>query len=136
MFPFSLITIAGLATQVSSIIDFFDERTKKRKKRWRALYEKREGDEYRKAHPTGELLDEMRYLQRISDEEDRISRAYDLTLSLCAFILFWILGALVFHRLEVRLSGCAMDVPRHADTIRLRAGVMALLVTFLVYLVD
>lgn len=104
MFPFSLATIAALATQVSGIIAFFSDRAKKRKQRWRSLYEHTEHEAYSKMHPTTELLGEMRLLDRISKQEDAISRAYDLSISVAVFALFWCLGALAFHFLEVSAS--------------------------------
>lgn len=104
MFFFGVLTIAGLGALVTTIISYFSQRAEKRRARWRALYEQRQEQEYRKLHPTDELIAEMQFLERLVKQENAISRLYDLALSLLLFLLFWFLGAIVFHFLEVWIS--------------------------------
>ena len=100
MFPFTVITIAGLATQVSTIINFFSSRARARKDRWRTLYEQKREIEYEKMHPSDELIAEMEFLNRLVKQETILSNLYDLTVSLASFLSFWFIGAMIFHFLE------------------------------------
>jgi len=108
VFPFAVITIAGLGAQVSALLDFFSARAEARKKRWKAQYEQHQEKIKDDQLPADELIAEMQYLDKTIREEDRLSRLYDLTASLVVFIIFWVVGAAIFSHLEDWSMGSAL----------------------------
>lgn len=96
-----VIPYAVLASQVSMIVQFFGAQTVARRDNWRRIYElKREQDNTGPFDVDQELVEEINLLKRISEQEDRLSRTYDLILSLFGFVSFWLLGAVVYHAIE------------------------------------
>ncbi|KAL7409388.1 hypothetical protein BDY24DRAFT_219418 [Mrakia frigida] len=99
LFPFSILSIALLANQISMIVAWFTHQSELRKTKWRAqrLLLAREGRE-RSLEGSDQwgLEEEMKYLQRLQEKEQRISQTYNLVFSLVSFLIFWTMGALVF----------------------------------------
>lgn len=83
------------------IVQFFGQQTEARRNKWRQIYElKREQEATGLVEVDEELVEEISFLKRISEQEDRLSRTYDLFLSLFGFVTFWMLGAVVYHAIE------------------------------------
>ncbi|KAK9897619.1 voltage-gated potassium channel [Cystobasidium minutum MCA 4210] len=101
LFPFAIITVAFLASQVSMIVQFFSQQTEARRTKWRQIYElKREQEATGIFNADEELVEEINFLKRLADQEDRLSRVYDLTLSLLGFVSFWMIGAAAYEAIE------------------------------------
>lgn len=83
------------------IVQFFGQQTEARRDKWRQIYElKRQQEATGLVEVNDELVEEISFLKRISEQEDRLSRTYDLFLSLFGFVTFWMLGAVVYHAIE------------------------------------
>lgn len=93
--------LAVLASQVSMIVQFFSQQTEARRTKWRQIYElKREQEATGIFNADEELVEEINFLKRLADQEDRLSRVYDLTLSLLGFVSFWMIGAAAYEAIE------------------------------------
>ena len=99
-FPFALVGIALVASQVSDILGYFGESARARKEELRKLFERTQQPVSETLEPADELIAEMEHLQRMHTQENAASRLYDVTLSLVAFSIFWFIGALVFQQAE------------------------------------
>jgi potassium channel subfamily K len=106
LFPFAVITITQLANQISMMIGFFGARAQARKDRWWLQYEQERQLAHDLKFPRADLEREMRFLEEIHKRQDAMSTTYDLVLSLMGFIVFWMVGAALFHALEVCMSFC------------------------------
>jgi potassium channel subfamily K len=83
------------------IVRFFSDNASARRLKWRELYEHKREQEFKEdLNLDDELVEEMEFLKRLVDQEERISRFYDLGLSLFGFISFWMLGAVVYRAIE------------------------------------
>lgn len=84
------------------IVQFFSEHATERRREWRRIYEEKRRQEGRSTHAESkqELVEEMGFLKRLAEQEDRMSRTYDLTLSLLGFVTFWMAGAAAYHAIE------------------------------------
>lgn len=84
------------------IVQFFSETAFERRQEWRKIYEDRRQNEAISAD-TGvdeELVKEMDFLTHLAEQEEKLSRTYDLSLSLLGFISFWMIGACVYRAIE------------------------------------
>jgi hypothetical protein len=95
-----------LANQISMIIEFFGARAQARKDRWRLRYEERRQIAHDLKFPEPDLEREIRFLEEIHKKQDAMSSMYDLAWSFIGFLVFWIIGAALFHTLEVCLYLC------------------------------
>jgi potassium channel subfamily K, other eukaryote len=108
LFPFAILTIAGLANQVAIIVNFLSSRGQERQLAWQALYEERmeeeaamnDDDVDSALRRTTDLEKEMRFLHQLAREQEILSMMYGLAWSLTGFIVFWIVGAAIFYALE------------------------------------
>jgi potassium channel subfamily K len=103
LFPFAILTITLLANQIAMIIRFLGARARARKDRWRVRYEKRRQHDHDVMFPEGDLDREMQFLEEIYRRLDQWSNMYDLVWSLVGFLVFWVIGAVLFHLMEVCL---------------------------------
>lgn len=83
------------------IIKFFGARAQARKDRWRFQYEEKRQIAHDLKFPEPDLEREIKFLQEIHKKQDAMSSMYDLAWSLIGFLVFWVIGAALFHTLEV-----------------------------------
>lgn len=84
------------------IVQFFGELASARRQSWRQMYERKRQQDVTSisADIDSELVDEISFLKHLADQEERMSRAYDLALSLLGFVTFWMVGATAYHLIE------------------------------------
>lgn len=84
------------------IIQFFGEHTANRRRRWRKIYKdnRRQESVSSQTDIEHELVEEMGFLKRLAEQEDRMSRTSDLSLSFAGFVTFWLVGAAAYHAIE------------------------------------
>lgn len=84
------------------IVQFFSEHATERRQGWREIYEnKRKHDNgSNETDVDQELVKEMSFLKHLAEQEERMSRTYDLSLSLLGFVSFWMFGAAAYHAIE------------------------------------
>jgi potassium channel subfamily K, other eukaryote len=104
LFPFAVFTIAGLANQVAIITDFLASRGRERRAAWQINYEEhiRATADKRdtQSKDLTKLAREVRLLQQFWRGRQVANMVYNLILSLAGFIVFWIIGAAIFHGTE------------------------------------
>lgn len=100
--PLTRVCLSVLASQVSMIVQFFSEHATERRRIWRKIYEDKRRNEGAcvQADRKHDLVEEMGFLQRLAEQEDKMSRTYDLVLSLLGFVTFWMVGAAAYQAIE------------------------------------
>jgi potassium channel subfamily K len=88
---------------LSQLVSFLSSRTSDRKE----AYQKAFRDEYSRRREEEEdddrkhsLVVELAEMQRIEHEEDRANQLFDLLVSLVSLLVFWCVGAAIFHAIE------------------------------------
>lgn len=101
LFPFLLVGIAQLANLIRMIVSFFSKRAETRSITRRARHEKKKQllQDYSSQKP--DLETEVRFLRQLNLSEEWYEVLEDLTIGLCGFVVFWVIGALMFSRIEV-----------------------------------
>jgi hypothetical protein len=94
--PLASGAFARLTISTLWFLDFADhEKLRRNKYRAQRLMLAREGRSAKDATQWG-LEEEMEFLDRMQKKERRSSQYFNLAISLSSFLIFWVLGAVVF----------------------------------------
>ncbi|ORY84754.1 hypothetical protein BCR37DRAFT_344839, partial [Protomyces lactucae-debilis] len=99
LFPIVVIGVVHFATVVTGIISYFQSRTKLRHKTSRRKYRQKRL-EMERAPDTPDLIAEMALLEDHQRQEERDAQIVDLFYSLLTFLTLWLIGAVIFSKLE------------------------------------
>ncbi|KAI5115764.1 hypothetical protein M0805_001205 [Coniferiporia weirii] len=107
LFPFLLVGIVQLASLIDLIVRFFHARLAARHDRRHREFEKRRQEEEDALAHEPDLERELEFLRKLYTQSGKWKTAQDLSMNCVGFLVFWILGALIFSQIEVRklLSG-------------------------------
>ncbi|KAL1411067.1 Potassium channel [Vanrija albida] len=100
IFPFAVLTISLLANEVSTIIDFIQNRAQDKRDGWRKNYAVAMHKEALARQPYATLIDEMSLIHQINLHQETMVQLYDLFWSGFTLAAFWLIGAVIFHFLE------------------------------------
>lgn len=101
LFPFGIATLALLGNQVFLIVSFISSLVDVRRQKWRSEYAKRAEQKFgHDGERPSDLQQEVNYLSNVYQKEERMSQMFDLVGSLIPFLLFWLIGAIVYAAFE------------------------------------
>ena len=105
LFPFAIFGIIQIALLVDMIITFIAHRERVLRARRKARREKELQDEmdYREGEKEVDLVKEMQFLRTLHENAFKLKIMRDLIQNVSGFLLFWVLGALIFSQLEVNI---------------------------------
>lgn len=102
-FPFAVLAISLLAVMLGQLVGFISARAAKRRNEYRELYEA-EFEERRSSEKDDakrmSLVMELAELQKLEKRHERFNQLVDMAFSTIALIIFWLIGAAVYYRLE------------------------------------
>ncbi|KAG8985727.1 hypothetical protein FRB94_005465 [Tulasnella sp. JGI-2019a] len=106
--PICIMGIALLGSLLEMIIGFFADRAADRKARTRAEFERRRQVEEDKHQRPADLAREIHFLHTMNEEQDKRDQISEFIFSCGGFLTFWIIGALIFSRLEAWSYGTGL----------------------------
>lgn len=101
LFPFVLIGIVQLASIVELIVHFFRARLASRHAQTRREYEMRRQEKENELEGEPNLEAELQFLRNLYNERDNWKTVRDLLANGAGFMIFWVIGALIFSQIEV-----------------------------------
>jgi hypothetical protein len=131
LFPFTILLIAQLANIIGMTARFFGERTRNMQEDWQRNIERRH-HERRDAHnPTPDLTEELAFLEKIYRQVEMKEQLREISVSIAVFLTFWLIGAIIFWKIEVILAFIQPHVL--VQLFASRNGLTAMLYTFAIY---
>ena len=102
LFPFLLVGIIQLASLIDMIVRFFSSRISSRHAKQRAEFERKR--QVQEVHQGMEpsLERELSFLRKLYATTNKRKTTEDLIINVLGFLAFWVIGALIFSRTEVR----------------------------------
>lgn len=101
LFPFALVGIAQLGSLIGMIVAFVSSRIEAQTFERKARFEIEREEAAKTAAGESDFEAEIRFLYQLHQVEDRWRLARDLSYNLSAFLIFWVIGALIFSQTEV-----------------------------------
>ncbi|OCB89408.1 voltage-gated potassium channel [Sanghuangporus baumii] len=99
-FPFVLVGIVQLASLIELLVRFLRGRLTSRRIQRRREFERRRQEKEDELEKEPSLEKELEFLRKLYNETDRGRMAQDLLTNCTGFLLFWVLGALIFSQIE------------------------------------
>ncbi|KAL5495642.1 TOK1 [Sanghuangporus weigelae] len=100
LFPFVLVGIVQLASIIELLVRFLRGRLASRRIQRRREFERRRQEKEDELEKEPSLERELEFLRKLYNEADRGRMAQDLLTNCTGFLLFWVLGALIFSQIE------------------------------------
>ncbi|KAJ4473895.1 voltage-gated potassium channel [Lentinula aciculospora] len=100
LFPFVLVAIVQLVSIIDMLIRFFRGRLASRRAERRREFERRRQEKENEIEKEPNLEQELEFLSRLYHETDKWKTMQDLVASCIGFIIFWLLGAVIFSQIE------------------------------------
>jgi len=104
LFPFLLVGIVQLACLVGMLVYYFSKRITKQHANRRRRAAKLRQEEEDKLSNEPNLERELQFLTQLYRSTNEHENAKSLTVAMVGFLTFWLIGALVFSRVEVRVD--------------------------------
>lgn len=101
LFPFVLVGIVQLASLIDMIVRFFSSRVASRHAQQRTKYEQKREEEETQLGQEPDLERELIFLKRLYSSIGKKKETEDIILSILGFLIFWVIGALIFSQTEV-----------------------------------
>ncbi|KAL5534612.1 hypothetical protein ACEPAG_1075 [Sanghuangporus baumii] len=99
-FPFVLVGIVQLASIIELLVRFLRGRLASRRIQRRRKFERLRQEKEDELEKEPSLERELEFLRELYNETDRGRMAQDLLTNCTGFLLFWVLGALIFSQIE------------------------------------
>lgn len=103
LFPFTIVGIVQVALLIEMIVTFVSSRERTRRARRRAAYERMRQEDMDRRDGDTNLAKEMKFLHEMNESAYKLKIMRDLALNMSGFVLFWVLGAIIFSQIEVRI---------------------------------
>lgn len=104
LFPFLLIGIVQIASLIGMLVHYFSQRVSKQHANRRRKAAKLRQEEEDKLSDEPNLERELEFLGNLYRSTNEHDTLKSLTMAMFGFFAFWLIGALVFSRVEVRMS--------------------------------
>jgi len=106
-FPFTIIGITFLALIVTSIVRLLADRARRRKIQLKSELKQQQSEKEKKHElrpglkRSATLQDELHKLREVEWNRERRGQLKRMAIGVTVFLLFWFVGALIFHLIEV-----------------------------------
>lgn len=90
-----------LASLIGLLVQFFRGRLAARRIERRREFEKRRQEQEDELEKEPNLEKELEFLRKLYDETDKGKMMQDLLTNCTGFVIFWVIGALIFSQIEV-----------------------------------
>lgn len=133
LFPFVLVGIVQLASLIDMIVRFFSSRVASRHAQQRTKLEQKREEDATRLEKEPDLEQELIFLQRLYSSISKKKKREDIILSVFGFLIFWVIGALIFSQTEVchHLSLFSKQLIEEIPVLDLRTRALLLLCLFL-----